>query len=333
MDIEDIPYVSVVVPLHNARVYVMDLICSLINQSYPTQRYEVILVDDASTDGTFDFVRKNIELADNFRLLSLNKKSGPAIARNVGILAAKGEIVAFTDADCSPDKDWLKLLVAGFRGNEIGGVYGDVVTSKKEPIIYPIRVAPVGPWIVTANVAYRRSVLLSIGLFDGRFRECYREDTDLALRVMKAGFKIIHEPNARVYHPVKKLNLLQLVKMAFLHQYDVLLYSKHREKAKEALGTWLTKPFITFLSPSGLVFLMSIILSILLPSVLPVLIVLLLLLVTTFFLIYGYKYVIYSKGAIPYRFRIKLMILNLVYLIVLLVARIWGSIKFRCILL
>ncbi|KPA11126.1 glycosyltransferase [Candidatus Magnetomorum sp. HK-1] len=97
--------VSVIIPMYNARKYIAQTIESLITQTYPNEKYEIIIVDNGSNDGS-------LEIASKYpvRLLT-EKKSGAYAARNTGIAAALGNIIAFTDADCIPKPDWIELIV------------------------------------------------------------------------------------------------------------------------------------------------------------------------------------------------------------------------------
>jgi len=346
-DLQDgkLPYVSVIVPFHNAQEYLGKLILSLINQNYPHDSFEIILIDDGSTDNSSSLIKEIINntttLKDeyNIRLLSLKKKSGPAVARNQGILMAKGEIIAFTDADCVADSNWLKFLVIAFLNRkEIGGVYGKIVTDNRTRI-FPLEVVPVGHKYVTCNIAFRKEALLTVGLFDEKFKSPFREDTDLALRAIKSGFQIAYEPKAIIYHPIKKWSLSNLIKKTFEHQYDNLLYLKHSKLAINNMGTSLvTKPVVGPLSPLGLTcitFFVSLIVLLGVESFIHLFILLssLSLIVMFSFILYGYKLTVTPKKAIPISLRIKTFIAVVLYLIVLAIARFYGSLKFRKFLL
>jgi len=96
--------VSVIIPMYNARQYIAQTIESLLAQTYPQKKYEIIIVDNDSNDGSF-------EIASQYpvRLLT-EKKIGAYAARNTGIAAANGRIIAFTDSDCIPRPDWIESI-------------------------------------------------------------------------------------------------------------------------------------------------------------------------------------------------------------------------------
>lgn len=98
-------YISVVVPFHNVEEYIEDCISALLSQHYPQDCYEIILVDNNSTDRTAEIARRYPQL----KLLS-ESKAGPYAARNRGVAKSKGAIVAFTDSDCTPHEDWLQRI-------------------------------------------------------------------------------------------------------------------------------------------------------------------------------------------------------------------------------
>lgn len=97
--------ISVVVPFYNTQRYVEECIQALLAQTYPSSHYDVIMVDNNSTDGSSAIVRKYPRI----KLLS-EPKQGAYAARNRGVAAARGEVIAFTDPDCVPARDWLERL-------------------------------------------------------------------------------------------------------------------------------------------------------------------------------------------------------------------------------
>jgi glycosyltransferase involved in cell wall biosynthesis len=230
------PFISIVVPFHNARTTLPNLLESLFNQNYPKNMYEIILIDDGSTDGSSDIITEVMEKQQetcNVKTLKFKDRGGPARARNFGIKNSDGEIIAFTDADAIPDRNWLIELVKEFKDDSIGGVAGKVVTDSQK-LLFPLRVSPIAEF-VTCNIAYRKNVLLQVGLFDEKFKYPFREDSDLAYRILDQGYKIIYQNNAVVYHPVKQITLRDLLHFIKYHSYDVLLFKKHPKRARALL--------------------------------------------------------------------------------------------------
>ncbi|HEV8712231.1 MAG TPA: glycosyltransferase family 2 protein [Candidatus Binatia bacterium] len=102
--------ISVIVPFYNAKKYIRHCITALLSQSYPPDDYEVLMVDNNSTDGSLRVARQ----FPGLKVLR-EKKQGAYAARNKGLAEATGAIVAFTDADCVPDKDWLCTIAEAMR--------------------------------------------------------------------------------------------------------------------------------------------------------------------------------------------------------------------------
>jgi hypothetical protein len=133
---------------------------------------------------------------------------GPAAARNAGWRAARHDWVAFLDDDVIPDPDWLDRLDTDLAaaGDDVGGVQGRVrvpLPADRPPTDWERtthRLAG-GRWI-TADMAYRRAALASAGGFDERFRRAYREDAELAHRVVRAGWRLV-AGGRRVIHPIR----------------------------------------------------------------------------------------------------------------------------------
>jgi cellulose synthase/poly-beta-1,6-N-acetylglucosamine synthase-like glycosyltransferase len=176
-----LPKVSVVIPVYNGEADLPDLLNCLCNQTYPVERVEYLLVDNGSGDRTAailqDAVQKFAAKSVPLSPLSENQVQSSYAARNAGIRAAKGDILAFTDADCRPQPNWLQTLIQPFGNTKIGMVAGEILPfpgktlwekhadrqdtlSQKHTLAHPFY-----PYGQTANLAVRRSVLEQVGLF------------------------------------------------------------------------------------------------------------------------------------------------------------------------
>lgn len=111
--------ISVVLPVYNAETYIEDCIRALLSQNYPVDQYEIIMVDNNSKDRSPEIIKRYPDIKYLKR-----SKQGSYAARNTGILQAKGEIIAFTDADCEPSVDWLQNIEDAFRHPEICVILG-----------------------------------------------------------------------------------------------------------------------------------------------------------------------------------------------------------------
>lgn len=115
------PFVSVIVPVYNGALTIEKNIQTLLDQDYPRESYEIIIVDNGSTDSTFEVIKKYPVIA-----LQENRKQNSYAARNKGAMHAKGSILAFTDTDCLPQKDWISQIVTCFEKNQADVVAGSI---------------------------------------------------------------------------------------------------------------------------------------------------------------------------------------------------------------
>jgi GT2 family glycosyltransferase len=197
------PRVSVVVCVYNGAATIADCLEGATSLDYPD--YEVIVVDDGSTDDT-----ARIASAFNVRLIR-TENGGLSRARNVGIEAATGEIIAFTDGDARPDADWLTYLALGLRSGEFVGVGGPNIAPPGDGLVAEcVANAPGGPVYVLStdqeaehvpgcNMAFQASALREIGGFDPRFRTA-GDDVDICWRIQERGWRIGFSPSAVVWH-------------------------------------------------------------------------------------------------------------------------------------
>jgi cellulose synthase/poly-beta-1,6-N-acetylglucosamine synthase-like glycosyltransferase len=155
------------------------------------------------------------------------QRHGPARARNLGWRAAVGEIIAFTDDDCIPQRDWLKNGLAAIENMD--GISGQVIVPLgNEPTDYELNARGLEhSEFVTANCFYRKSALEEVGGFDERFTSAWREDTDLFFSLLENGYALGHEPAAVVIHPIRPASWGVSLRQQQKNQFNALLYKKH----------------------------------------------------------------------------------------------------------
>ena len=197
------PRISVIVCSYNGARTIRDCFEGLLLLEYPN--FEVIVVDDGSRDGTAAIAHEY-----GFRLISTENR-GLSSARNTGLAAATGEIVAYIDDDAWPDPHWLMYLAATFLSTDHVGVGGpNIPPGGDGPIAECVANAPGGPvhvllsdreaeHIPGCNMAFRRAALEAIGGFDPQFRTA-GDDVDICWRLQQQGWTIGFSPGAMVWH-------------------------------------------------------------------------------------------------------------------------------------
>ncbi|MCC3404129.1 MAG: glycosyltransferase [Microcoleus sp. PH2017_10_PVI_O_A] len=215
---EFLPLVSVVVPVYNGEKDLPDLIECLRSQTYPTNRVEYLLVDNKSRDYTSTILQAAAKSPNQegfnqitLRNLSENTIQSSYAARNKGIRASTGEIIAFTDADCRPEPQWLQNLVQPFANLDIGITCGEILAlpgntllekhaarentlSQKHTLAHPFC-----PYGQTANLAVRRQILARVGLFRPYLTS--GGDADLCWRILReTSYKIYFAESAIARH-------------------------------------------------------------------------------------------------------------------------------------
>jgi len=212
------PKVSVVIVNWNGRRYLERCLAALEIQTFP--KFEVIMVDNGSTDGSVEWVRDHFP---NVRLICNASNLGFAVGNNQGIQASDSALIATLNNDTRVDPDWLWALVEVMEAEPTVGMCGSKLLFADRPGLIdstgismdaagiawdrcggepddPNQTAPIEVFGPCAGAAlYRRTMFDQIGLFDETFF-AYLEDVDLAWRARLAGWRCLYVPAARVYH-------------------------------------------------------------------------------------------------------------------------------------
>lgn len=226
--------VSVIVPVYNGATIIGGCIGALLDQTLPHSDFEIVVVDDGSTDGTADVVRR----FERVRLVVQPQNAGPAAARNAGVQAARGDVLAFTDADCEPAPDWLEKGLARLETEPSLAAVEGRTDPKGTPgtLTHQMRNVSGSLWM-TCNMFYRRAALESAGGFDERFRAAFLEDSDVAFTVQESGGVIAWEPDAVVHHLVLDEGRAKFLKEARKRFYNPLLFAKHEQLYRRHIAT------------------------------------------------------------------------------------------------
>ena len=242
------PAVSVVVAAFDRRERVGRLLESLRAQTLDPGRFEVIVVDDGSADGTAAMVEAlATDSPHRLRLIARSSQGGPAAARNEGWRAAEAPLVAFIDDDCEADPAWLERLLATARRLPGAVVQGRTRANPAEagaagPFSVTREIDGTGPWwFETCNIAYPRALLERLDGFDEAFAEPLGEDTDLGWRALEAGASRVFEPRAVVDHAVIDLGRGGHLRRALRGADAVLAFKRHPRLRAQALGAGVVR--------------------------------------------------------------------------------------------
>ena len=237
----DYPTVSIVIPNHNGIRLLSTLLSSLRVINYP--KFEVLLVDDDSTDQSVNFVRKNFPWV---KLIEIQSNVGPSEARNRGISASSAEYTAFLDNDTKVEENWLLELVKVVRTNDkIGACVSKNMFLRNMKVIDSaggvcdrfggarsrgtyerdigqynvIEEVPFGP---TAAMLVKRRILDEIGAFDSDYFYNF-EDVDLCWRIWLSGYRVVYVPSSVTYHAKSATMGKNVLEMFYLAERNRLL--------------------------------------------------------------------------------------------------------------
>lgn len=227
---------SVIVPAFNAEKTIGKCLEALSKQ--PFREFEIIVVDDDSADNTAGAAEK----FSKARVVK-QRHGGPAFARNNGAKAAKGEILVFTDSDCIAEEGWLEEMIKPFEKKEVAGVQGRYKCRQKELVARLIQLEIEQSYekmrkmdsidfIGSYSAAYRKNVFAQLKGFDTSFPIASGEDTDFSFRVNEAGYKMVFNPKAVVYH-THPTSWKKYFKVKFYRAFwRTKVYKRHKGKIR-----------------------------------------------------------------------------------------------------
>jgi mycofactocin system glycosyltransferase len=205
-----LPEVSIVIPVMNRADELRRCLTSLTRLTYPSEKLQIIVVDDGSSDTSPDVTREFGALL----VPSGGVGRGPAAARNVGASAAEGEILAFIDSDCSASPDWLCQLIPAFNdsamaavGGQVDGMCTESAVDRYEAVMSSLsissreRVGNSGTdtfYLPSCNLLVRRSAFTGVGGFDDSMH--VGEDVDLTWRLRDKNWSICYLPLGNIRH-------------------------------------------------------------------------------------------------------------------------------------
>jgi len=205
----DYPSISIIIPVKNRPVEIVACLDSLSQLIYPSEKLEIIVVDDASTDNTPHCISKY-----PVRLIALKENKQASFCRNLAAREAEGTILAFIDSDCLADPFWLQDLIPAFKDSSLGAVGGMVDAYFKESALdryEEVRSSLIMGlrdrrslkdekffYVPSCNLLVRRNLFLDLGGF--REELFVGEDVDFCWRLQDAGHHVEFRPVGRVFH-------------------------------------------------------------------------------------------------------------------------------------
>ncbi|MBV8717569.1 MAG: glycosyltransferase [Chloroflexi bacterium] len=228
------PELSVIVPAFQASATIEPCLRALAYQTLAPERYEIIVVDDGSSDRTADRAA-----GAGAQVLRMTRNSGPAAARNAGLVIARGQLIVFTDADCEPTPEFLAGLASHLANPSVGGAKG-VYLSKQRALVarfvqheYEDRYRHTArqrsvDFADTYACCYRRADILRAGGFDASLPVC--EDQEMSFRLVEAGVHIEFAPDVRTYHHHCEDIRVYLRKKFRIARWKVRVLCKHPSK-------------------------------------------------------------------------------------------------------
>ncbi|AFY35024.1 glycosyltransferase family 2 protein [Calothrix sp. PCC 7507] len=236
-------FCSVVIPTYNRQPILEKCLRALeaqeLTDATPVIGYEIVLVDDGSTDGTLTWLEEHKEEFPHVRWFEQDH-AGPAVARNLGVEQALGDIIIFIDSDLVVLSNFLQAhadaLIQGQErlGSDRFFTYGAVINTCNfdNPTAEPYKITDFSAaFFATGNVAIPKHWLLKAGLFDTSFQLYGWEDLELGVRLKKLGLQLIKCPEAVGYHWHPPFNLEQIPRLIDQEmqrgRMGVLFYQKH----------------------------------------------------------------------------------------------------------
>jgi glucosyl-dolichyl phosphate glucuronosyltransferase len=253
--------ISAIICTRDRSTYLARCLKALSLQTLSSKQYEIIIVDNGSSDETGSIAGSFCAGHANWRYVR-EDRAGLAIARNTGIAISSAQIVAFTDDDAEPEPSWLQRIHGRFdeHADDVGIVGGDVIPVFEaerpawltDDLLRPLSaglkwsVAPrflrAGEWLVEVNAAYKKEVLLQIGGFPehlGRVGELLLSGEGGVDRLIRrAGFRLFYDPAILVRHniPATRLTRTWFRRRSFWQGVSLNLLHRYLEETARKLG-------------------------------------------------------------------------------------------------
>lgn len=201
--------ISVVIATYRQPALLQNVLNRLSEQIFDQKKFEVIVLEGGNCEKTKQVVESFEPKIRNIKLI-LKKQCSLSESRDIGFSIARGEIIAITDDDTIPNKNWLEKISESFKKNPSAlGIEGKITSGKISSLFTKAPVNSFGKQYIGCNTHYRKKVLKEINGHDPEF-DFWREDTNIAFKVLEKG-EIVFDPSVIVHHPPKEVNPMSVI--------------------------------------------------------------------------------------------------------------------------
>jgi mycofactocin system glycosyltransferase len=242
--LEEYPEVSVIIPVRDQPENIIECLESLANLNYPADRLEVIVIDDGSQSEISQVV-----VSSDVRVIRQAESQGASVCRNIGAESARGDILAFLDADCIAQENWLseiipffKIATVGAVGGYVDGYYKDSYLDRYEEVYSSLNMGKrlllegnteSSFYVPTANMLVTREAFTATGGFKGGMH--VGEDVDFCWRMRNLGYILLYVPLGKIAHKHRNQLSRMLKRRGEYGTSEARLYLSHRDKRKTFL--------------------------------------------------------------------------------------------------
>lgn len=242
--LEDYPEVSIIIPVRDKSGDLIACLESLANLNYPRDRLEVLVIDDGSQAEVSQVIT-----TPDVMVIRQAESQGASVCRNIGAEAAQGDILAFLDADCIAQEDWLQEIIPFFKvatvgavGGYVDGYYKDSYLDRYEEVYSSLNLGQhllmesnteSSFYVPTANMLVTRKAFMATGGFKGGMH--VGEDVDFCWRMRNLGYTLLYLPSGRVAHKHRNKLSRMLKRRSEYGTSEARLYLSHSEKKKTFL--------------------------------------------------------------------------------------------------
>lgn len=244
-------FFSIIIPTRDRKNKLFSCLKSIESLSCPRSRFEVIVVDDGSREplsGMIQAFSKRINIT-----LIQQTHSGPAVARNKGAAVSKGDVIAFIDDDCRPERDWLMKMEAYFNRDNIDILGGRIVNALNKNIYsaasqmlidylygYYNEERTNASFLCSNNMAFKAEAFFLANGFDKDFKKAAAEDRELTAKCRRLGMKIVYASELTVFHE-HEMGFIGFLLQHF--GYGQGAYQFHRKHSRASLSRIPIEPF------------------------------------------------------------------------------------------